>query len=84
MGTGRFHDGPDEGLGSGECPTEEDVRGRAAEGGHSAGGNCKNVVRPSHLREMAKWAVGERSVPIRQACAAFLVSETCYRYSAMY
>jgi putative transposase len=37
-------------------------------------------VRPSHRREMAQKAVEERSVTIRLACAAFTISETCYRH----
>jgi len=31
---------------------------------------------------MAKKAVEERQVPIRLACVAFGISETCYRYQA--
>lgn len=38
------------------------------------------MVRPSQRREMARWAVEARGVSIRQACADFAVSETCYRY----
>ena len=38
------------------------------------------MVRPSQRREMARWAVEERGARIRQACADFAVSETCYRY----
>jgi putative transposase len=38
------------------------------------------VVRPSRRREMARKAVEEKSVTIRLACAAFAISETCYRY----
>ncbi len=40
------------------------------------------MVRPSHRREMAKWAVETKGSSIRQACADFTVSETCYRYQA--
>ena len=40
------------------------------------------MVRPSRRREMAKCAVEQRSIPIRVACAAFLVSESCYRYAS--
>lgn len=29
---------------------------------------------------MARWAVTSKAISIRQACAAFQVSETCYRY----
>ena len=38
------------------------------------------MVRPSQRREMARWAVEARGAGIRQACADFAVSETCYRY----
>ena len=38
------------------------------------------MVRPSQRREMAKRAVETRGVSIRQACADFAISETCYRY----
>ena len=38
------------------------------------------MVRPSQRREMARWAVTSKAISIRQACAAFQVSETCYRY----
>jgi len=38
------------------------------------------VVKPSHRKEMAKEAVSEKDIPIRMACAIFVVSETCYRY----
>jgi putative transposase len=38
------------------------------------------MVRPSQRREMARWAVTTRGMGIRQACATFAVSETCYRY----
>ena len=37
---------------------------------------------PSRRREMARKAVEERQVPIRLACVAFGISETCYRYQA--
>lgn len=40
------------------------------------------MVRPSQRREMARWAVEHRGQSIRQACADFQVSETCYRYQA--
>jgi putative transposase len=29
---------------------------------------------------MAMYAVQQRSVPIRVACAAFMLSQSCYRY----
>ena len=38
------------------------------------------MVRPSQRREMARWAVEARGARIRQACADFSVSGTCYRY----
>ena len=31
---------------------------------------------------MAKYAVEQRCIPIRVACAAFVVSESCYRYAS--
>ena len=40
------------------------------------------MVRPSQRREMARWAVTNKAISIRQACAIFEVSETCYRYQA--
>ncbi len=39
------------------------------------------MMRPSQRREMAKWAVETRGASIRQACADFTISETCYRYT---
>jgi putative transposase len=38
------------------------------------------VVRPSHRKEMAEWAVCHKTVSIRLACCTFCISETCYRY----
>jgi len=38
------------------------------------------VVRPSQRKEMAQRAVTERGLSVRLACAAFVISETCYRY----
>jgi len=40
------------------------------------------VVRPSRRREMAKVAVFKGRLSIRAACAAFTISETCFRYQA--
>lgn len=40
------------------------------------------MVRPSHRREMAKWAVQSKGQSIRRACADFTISETCFRYQA--
>ena len=39
------------------------------------------MVAPSRRKEMAKRAVSEFGVSIRQACRASRVSETCYRYT---
>lgn len=43
-------------------------------------GYIQGGVRPSSRREMAQWAVAMRGASIRQACADFTLSETCYRY----
>lgn len=40
------------------------------------------MMRPSRRREMAQDAVADRNVPISLACAAFRISESCYRYEA--
>lgn len=40
------------------------------------------MVRPSRRREMAHQAVQQHGTSIRVACAAFGISETCYRYQA--
>lgn len=40
------------------------------------------MVAPSQRREMAQWAVLERSATVKLACAAFGISQTCYRYKA--
>jgi hypothetical protein len=45
-------------------------------------GPCKKVVRPSRRREMAKRAVVQYKMPVKWACQAFSISETCYRYEA--
>ncbi len=37
-------------------------------------------MRPSRRREMAKKAVQREALNVRQACEAFLISQTCYRY----
>ncbi len=39
------------------------------------------MVRPSQRREMAQWAVATKHQSIRQACADFSISQTCYRYT---
>ena len=38
------------------------------------------MERPSSRREMAIKVVQERGLPIRVACFAFRISESCYRY----
>lgn len=38
------------------------------------------MVRPSERREMAKHAAVRKAVSITLVCAAFAISETCYRY----
>lgn len=40
------------------------------------------MVRPSQRKEMAQWAVRQRSISIRLSCRTFSISETCYRYRA--
>jgi putative transposase len=40
------------------------------------------MVRPSQRREMAQEAVADKKAPISLACAAFGISESCYRYVA--
>ncbi len=40
------------------------------------------MVKPFRRREMAKVAVCKGRLSIRAACAAFTISETCYRYRA--
>lgn len=42
----------------------------------------EKVAEPSRRREMAVRAVARRRVSIALACRTFMVSETCYRYSA--
>ena len=38
------------------------------------------MVRPARRKEMAQRAVSEGLLSIRAACAAFTISQTCYRY----
>lgn len=38
------------------------------------------MVKPSRRKEMAQTYVASRGVSIRLACAAFGISESCYRY----
>jgi putative transposase len=41
------------------------------------------VVKPSKRKEMAQHYVASKGVTIKLACAAFSISETCYRYQAL-
>lgn len=38
------------------------------------------MVKPSQRKAMAQHAVANHQVTIRLVCAAFFISETCYRY----
>ena len=38
------------------------------------------MVKPSRRREMAEMAVQQKGISLCAACAAFGISETCYRY----
>lgn len=38
------------------------------------------MVKPSRRRAMAEMAVQQKGMSVRAACAAFMISETCYRY----
>jgi hypothetical protein len=40
------------------------------------------VVAPSQRREVAQWAVAQRSATLGLACQGFGISQTCYRYKA--
>jgi putative transposase len=40
----------------------------------------KKVIKPSHRLEMAQQAVHTRGMTVCVACAAFAISQTCYRY----
>lgn len=40
------------------------------------------MVKPSRRKEMAQQAVAVRGVSVRLVCAAFRISETCYRYQS--
>src|SRR5471030_2120696 len=79
---GRLTDGPHEGAGGRKPATEEDVCRGALESRDRRGGPDKKMVAPSQRREMAQWAVAQRSATIRLACQAFGISQTCYRYRA--
>ena len=38
------------------------------------------MVSPSRHKDMARWAVDQKQISIRLACATFSISQTCYRY----
>ena len=38
------------------------------------------MVSPSRRKGMARWAVDQKQISIRLACATFSISQTCYRY----
>ena len=73
-------DGQNAGIGSRECSFEEDVCRRATQSGNHSGGHGKKVVKSFLRKKMAYEAVQHKAVSIRFACAAFQISETCYRY----
>lgn len=75
-------DGPHERTGRRKPASEEDVCRRTAQGRDRCRGPHKKMVAPSQLREMAQWAVAQRSATIGLACQAFGISQTCYRYRA--
>ena len=79
---GHLDDGSHEGAWSWKRSPQEDVYRREAQSGDCDWGPRKKVVRPSHRREMAQRAVSDKAIPIRLACEAFRVSESCYRYEA--
>ena len=41
------------------------------------------MVSPARRKEIAKWAVSEKQVSIRLACATFNISQHCYRYQPL-
>lgn len=41
------------------------------------------MVKPSKRKEMEQHYVASKGVTIKLACAAFSISETCYRYQAL-
>jgi putative transposase len=41
------------------------------------------VVRPACRKAMAQWAVTEKRISIRMACATFRISQTCYYYKPL-
>jgi putative transposase len=42
------------------------------------------VIKPSQRREMAREAIVNHSLSVRQRCRGFGTSETCYRYQAKF
>src|SRR5699024_5635118 len=72
--------GAHEGARGREPPAQENVCRRTAQGRDRTGSARKKMVRPSRRREMARHSVLERGISIRLACAAFMISRTCYRY----
>src|SRR5476649_1781368 len=79
---GRLAHGPHEGARGRKPAAEEDVCRGALESRDRCGGLDKKMVAPSQRREMAQWAVAQRSATIGLACQAFGISQTCYRYRA--
>src|SRR5450830_2085451 len=79
---GRLADGPHEGVGGRKPAPEKDVCRGALESRDRRGGPDKKMVAASQRREMAQWAVAQRSATIGLACQAFCISQTCYRYRA--
>jgi len=61
-------------------PGSKNVCRRATKGRDHSGSDGKKVVKPSQRKAIAQHAVANRNVTIRMACAAFCISETCYRY----
>ena len=79
---GYIDDGAYEGARSWERTLKEDVYQGETQSGDRDQISSKKVVRPTHRREMARRAVRDKAIPIRLACEAFRVSESCYRYQA--
>jgi putative transposase len=67
-------------AGSGKSPTQKNVRRIPNADRSPQGGTGKKVKRQSLRREMAKTVVKKGNFNIRQACSAFGISESCYRY----
>jgi putative transposase len=41
------------------------------------------VVKPAARKAIAQWAVQDKHISVRLACATFGISETCYRYQPL-